>query len=289
VALNLIDSHQHFWDPGVGDYPWMSGDYQPLARPRGPSDLSPLLEAAGVKGTVAIQARQKLAETRFLLECAAEAPWILGVVGWVDLTSPALAETIDEIRRGPEGRRLVGIRHLVHDEEDPEWLLRDDVLRGLGVLAEAGLVYDLLVRLRELPAAIEVARRLPELGFVLDHLAKPPIAAGEIEPWATAIGDLARLPNVTCKVSGMVTEADWRSWKPADLIPYVAKAVESFGPDRLMFGSDWPVCTLAATYSEVVDTTVAILTHLLGSDLERVLGGCAVATYGLDLDRVEAG
>jgi L-fuconolactonase len=199
----------------------------------------------------------------------------------VDLTSPDVAETITRVRDGDHGDRLVGIRHLVHDEPDPEWLLRDEVLGGLGVVAEAGLVYDLLVRARELPAATEVARRLPGLRLVLDHLAKPSISTQQIQPWASAIGEIAGLPNVTCKVSGMVTEADWTAWRPADLAPYIGTALELFGADRLMWGSDWPVCTLAASYSEVYDATTTILSDLVGDELGWILGGCAAATYGL--------
>lgn len=278
----VIDAHQHFWDPETAAYPWMTGAYEPLRKPYGPSDLAPLLHAAGVSGTIVVQARQELGETRSLLEIAGGTAWVLGVVGWIDLTRPDVADTIAEVREGHHGDRLVGIRHLVHDEADPAWLLRDDVLRGLGAVAEAGLVYDLLVRTRELPAATEVARRLPALRFVLDHLAKPPISAHETEPWASAIGKIAGLPNVICKVSGLVTEADWSAWKPADLAPYIATALELFGADRLMFGSDWPVCTLAASYSAMFGVTVGILTDLVGDDLGPVLGQCAAATYGLE-------
>jgi L-fuconolactonase len=282
VAEAVIDAHHHFWDPRTADYPWMTGAYEPLRKACGPSDLAPLLEAVGVTATIVVQARQELDETYSLLETAATTPWVAGVVGWVDLTSADVAQTIARIREGEQGSRLVGIRHLAHDEPDPEWLIRDDVLRGLSAVAEAGLVYDLLVRTRELPAATEVARRLPGLRFALDHLAKPSISTGQIEPWASAIGEIARLPNVICKVSGLVTEADWSSWHTADLTPYIAHAVEAFGPDRLMWGSDWPVCTLAAGYSEVYQVTAEILADLVGGQLGRVLGGCAAATYGLE-------
>ena len=283
MAAVVIDAHHHFWDPRIAAYPWMTGSYEPLRKPYGPSDLAPLLEEVGVTVTIAVQARQELDETLFLLEMANRTSWVAGVVGWVDVTRADVAETIARIREGEHGNRLVGIRHLVHDEPDPEWLLRDDVLRGLSAVAEAGLVYDLLVRARELPAATEVAHRLPGLRFVLDHLAKPPISTHQIEPWASAVGEIASLPNVTCKVSGLVTEADWSSWRLADLTPYIAKAVELFGADRLMWGSDWPVCTLAATYSKVFETVVEVLTPLVGDDLESILGGCAASTYGLEL------
>jgi L-fuconolactonase len=282
LAAAVIDAHHHFWDPSTANYPWMTGAYEPLRKAYGPSDLAPRLDAVGVKATIVVQARQDLDVTHSLLEMADTTPWVAGVVGWVDVTRADVAETIARIREGEHGHRLVGIRHLVHDEPDPEWLLRDDVVRGLSAVAETGLVYDLLVRTRELPAATELARRLPGLRFALDHLAKPPISTRQIEPWASAIGDIASLPNVTCKVSGLVTEADWSSWRSADLTPYIAKAVEVFGADRLMWGSDWPVCTVAATYSEVFETTVEILSDLVGDELESTLGGCAASTYGLE-------
>jgi L-fuconolactonase len=282
IAAAVIDAHQHFWDPETADYAWMTGSYEPLRKAFGPSDLAPLLEASTVTATIVVQARQELDETHSLLEMAAATPWVAGVVGWVDVTRADVAETIAAIREEEHGNRLVGVRHLVHDEPDPEWLLRGDVLRGLSAVAETGLVYDLLVRTRELPAATEVARRLPGLRFVLDHLAKPPISTRQTEPWTSAIGDIAGLPNVTCKVSGLVTEADWSSWRSDDLTPYIAHAVEVFGPDRLMWGSDWPVCTLAASYSEVFETSIEILSGLVGDQLESVLGGCAVSTYGLE-------
>jgi L-fuconolactonase len=260
----------------------MTGSYEPLRKAFGPSDLTQLLDAAGVTATIVVQARQELDETHSLLEMAAVTPWVAGVVGWVDVTKADVAETIAGIREEEHGNRLVGIRHLVHDEPDPEWLLRGDVLRGLSAVAKTGLVFDLLVRTRELPAATEVARRLPGLRFALDHLAKPPISTRQFEPWASAMGEIAALPNVTCKVSGLVTEADWSSWHSADLTPYIARAVEVFGPDRLMWGSDWPVCTLAASYSEVLETAVENLTDLVGDELQSVLGGCAASTYGLE-------
>jgi L-fuconolactonase len=285
MASPVVDSHHHFWDPEAADYPWMTGDYEVLSRRYGPADLAPILEATVVDATIVVQARQELDETHSLLGTAAETEWIAGVVGWVDLTEVNVTETISEIREGPNNTKLVGFRSLVHDEPDPAWLLRDDVMRGLAAVAEAGLVYDLLVRTRELPAAIEVARRLPNLRLVLDHLAKPRIAAREIEPWSSAIGEIARLPNVTCKISGLVTEADWRTWRPDDLAPYIGRVVDVFGSDRLMFGSDWPVCTLAASYSEVLDTTIEVLSGTVGDDLAPILGSCAIEIYGLDLPR----
>lgn len=279
----VVDAHHHFWDPALAEYPWMTGEYEVLSRRYGPSDLAPHLEAAGVNATIVVQARQDLGETHSLLETASRTEWIAGVVGWVDLTDRGVSETIAGIREGAHGGKLVGFRHLAHDEADPEWLLREDVVGGLTSVAEAGLTYDLLVRSRELPAAIQVARRIPDLRFVVDHLAKPPIATGEVGPWASLMVEIAGLPNVACKVSGLVTEADWRSWEPADLSPYIRAAVDVFGADRLMFGSDWPVCTLAAGYVRVFEVTVEILSQLVGTDVGQVFGATANKTYGLGL------
>jgi L-fuconolactonase len=278
----IVDSHHHFWDPIRAEYPWMTGEYLQLSRPFEPDDLSPLIEAAGVSVTVVVQARQEIAETTSLLEIASATPWVVGVVGWVDLTAQDVELTLGQLLDGPAGQLLVGIRHLVHDEPDPEWLLRDDVVRGLRAVASAGLAFDLLVRTREMPAATEVARRVPELRFVLDHIAKPAIATGEMRPWARQLRALASKENVTCKVSGLVTEASWDSWRPEDLRPYVEVAAESFGPNRLMWGSDWPVCTLAATYGEVFATSKILLEQAL-VDTTPALGRCAIETYRLQV------
>jgi L-fuconolactonase len=280
-AIRAIDAHQHFWDPNVAEYPWMTGAYEPLRRRYGPADLEPELTAVGVDATILVQARHELDETRRLLEIAEATHWVAGVVGWVDLTAPDVADTIASVREGPGGEHLVGIRHQVHDEPDPDWLLRPGVLRGLAAVADAGLVYELLVRRRELPASHVVGRHLPQLALVVDHLAKPPISSGEIEPWASLLRDLGSLDNVTCKVSGLVTEADWTDWRAGELEPYVRTVFEEFGPERLMFGSDWPVCLLAASYSDVFDVTVGILSDLAGESLESILRGCAMRTYRL--------
>lgn len=276
----MIDAHQHFWDP-VDGYPWMTGPFAPLRRPFRPPDLRPELELCGIDATVLVQSRNDIAETNQLLTMALETPWIAGVVGWVDLIDPAVFDTIASIRAAPGGRYLVGMRHLVHDEADPDWLLRSDVHRGLQAVEEAGLAFDLLVRSRELPAALEVARRFPGLRLVVDHLAKPSIRTGEIELWASLVGGFRHLDNVVCKVSGLATEADWASWQPQDLRPYVAEALEVFGSDRLMFGSDWPVCLLAATYEQVFQTAIEIMRDLTGKEPSAALSDCAVRTYRL--------
>lgn len=262
----IVDAHQHFWDPARADYPWMTGEAAALRRRYGPADLAPLLAEHGVDGTVVVQARASLDETRELLELAAATPFVLGVVGWVDLTDPDVASVLAGLGEG-----LVGVRHQVHDEPDPAWLLRDDVQRGLAAVGDAGLAYDLLVRTAELPAAVETARRLPELRLVLDHVAKPPLRGGDLDAWAAGVTPLAACPNVTCKLSGLFTEAA----PGADLAPVVERALEWFGPERCMFGSDWPVCTLATGYGATLE--------LLRSAGEAVLAETAIRAYGLRL------
>lgn len=249
----MIDSHVHFWE---GPLEWMTGEMAVLRRAYGPDDLRPLLAANGIERAVVVQASASLAETLRFLLLADSDDLVAGVVGWVDLTAADVADVFAELqRRGG----LVGVRHQVHDEPDPQWLLRADVLRGLRAVEEAGLAYDLLVRPRELPAALEVARRFDGLRLVIDHIAKPPIASGELEPWAGLMAPFAGLEHVFCKVSGLVTEADWRHWRPDDLVPYVSRVADWFGEDRLLFGSDWPVCLLAASYDKVVDAFEYVL------------------------------
>jgi L-fuconolactonase len=208
-------------------------------------------------------------------------PAVAGVVGWADLTSADVAEHLARLRAQPCGDRLVGIRHLVQGEADPRWLCRPDVRRGLAAVAAAGLAYDLLILPRQLPAAHETAAALPELRFVVDHLAKPAIAAGETEPWATGLRALASLPNVACKLSGMVTEAAWGSWTIEQLRPYAETVLDAFGADRVLFGSDWPVCTLAAGYEQVVRTAEHLVEALDHAEHEAVFGGAARAAYRL--------
>jgi L-fuconolactonase len=256
----IVDAHQHFWDPARAEYPWMTDEVAQLRRHFGPADLEPLLREHGVTGTVVVQARQSLDETRDLLAIAASARFVLGVVGWVDLTTDVTAQLAEF-----EGTSLVGIRHLVHDEPDPEWLLRDDVQHGIAAVGEAGLAYDLLVRARELPAAIETARRHGGMRFVLDHVAKPPADPDAYRTWERGVAGLAELPNVACKISGLFTEAD-----PAGT---AARALRWFGPERCMWGSDWPVTLLASGYGDGL---------ALAGDDPRVRAGTAVAVYRLD-------
>jgi L-fuconolactonase len=277
----IVDAHHHIWDTSRADYPWMTDELAVIRRPFTPADLEPLLDAAGVDGTVLIQTRASLDETREFLATAAITPYIRGVVGWVDLTDPSVADILAELRDGPGGDRLVGIRHQVHDEADPDWLLRDDVTRGIRVIGAAGLVYDLLVRPRELPAALTLARRLPQTRFVIDHLAKPQMRDRHLQPWADLIRPFGELDNAWCKLSGMVTEADWDGWQPDDLAPYVRHVLQVFGPQRLMFGSDWPVCLLAASYQQVFDAARAALEGLGRDEIAAVFGTSATEVYRL--------
>lgn len=280
--MKVVDAHVHFLDPGRYDYPWLtSPELAPIRRAFRPQDLEPILRANGVDAAVLVQTLSSLEETEEFLEIASEEAFVAGVVGWVDLTSPQVADQIARLRTHRAGRFLVGIRHQVHDEPDPAWLTRPEVRRGLRAVAEAGLAYDLLVRPRELPAALQVAQELQTLRFVVDHIAKPPIARGEMEPWAHGLQELAQLPNVWCKLSGMVTEADWSSWRIEHLRPYVDRVLEWFGPERLLFGSDWPVCLLAASYERVLETARELTSGLGPQERDRIFGQNAVEVYRL--------
>lgn len=250
----VIDAHQHFWDPSRARYPWMAGEAMaPLRRPYVPGDLAPLLAAAGVDATLLVQCRHEAAETEEFLALAAVTPFVVGVVGWVDLEGPDVAGEIARLRALPGGDRLVGLRHNVHDEPDPRWLERASAWRGLEAVFAAGLTFDLLVRSRELPAAIACVRHFPGGRFVLDHMAKPPIGRGFDALWADRFKQMAAFDNVWCKVSGLVTEAKWADHSPSTFEPYLVLARDTFGARRLIFGSDWPVATLAADYATVKD------------------------------------
>jgi L-fuconolactonase len=269
----IVDSHHHFWDPARRAYPWMGDELTAIRRPFGADDLLPLLEENGVDKTVLVQTISSLDETREFLSVAAASDFIAGVVGWIDLSSSSVAETIASLASRP----LVGVRHQVHDEPDPNWLLREEVQRGLKAVGEAGLVYDLLVRTRELPASLETVKRNGNVSFVIDHAAKPQIAGGAWDSaWEQAIAPLSDHPNVACKLSGLVTEADWKAWTPEQLEPYVRRVVGWFGPERCMFGSDWPVCLLAAGYGQVLSS----LQEVVGKD-DQIFGETARRVYRL--------
>ena len=274
-----IDSHQHFWRYNDTDYVWMTGELRQLARDYGPEDLRPLLDESGVDATVAVQARQMTAENDFLLGIADAHSWVLGVVGWVDFASDEVAA---QIERYADHLKFRGVRELIHDMPDEDYAISRDHRAGVGLLERFGLTYDLLLRPQHIPAATRLVDRLPNQRFVVDHIAKPPIASGELEPWASRIADLARREHVWCKVSGMVTEADWSSWRPADLRPYLDVCLESFGPERLMLGSDWPVCTCAADYRSVVSIVTDYVSTLSPGEQDAVLGATCARFYSLD-------
>jgi L-fuconolactonase len=274
-----IDAHQHFWRYHAAQYPWIDATKAPLMRDFLPPDLEPLLRGAGFDACIAVQARPDVDDTRFLLEMAAAHPFVAGVVGWVDLQADDLHR---QLQYWAGDAKLVGVRHIVHDEPDDAFMLRPAFLRGLGLLAEFALTYDLLLYPKHLPVAIDVVSRFPNLRFVLDHLAKPPIRAGEIDSWARDLEALAEHPNVYAKLSGLVTEADWGAWSPDQLRPYLDVALDCFGASRLMIGSDWPVCTLAGEYGRVTSAVVAFAEAQSSDECDAILGGTAATFWRLE-------
>lgn len=277
-----VDAHHHVWDLSVRDQDWITGPgLRPLRRDFTVDDLRPEAAAAGIGRTVLVQTVTVAEETPEFLGLARESELIAGVVGWTDLTRPDVADELARLRELPGGRYLKGIRHQVQGEPEPDWLLRPDVRRGLAAVAAAGLVYDLVVLPHQLPGCVRAALDHPELTFVLDHLGKPPIADGALEPWAGDVRALAALPNTVGKLSGLVTEADLAKWTVDDLRPYAETALAAFGPGRLMFGSDWPVCTLAASYAQVVAVSEELTEVLDEAERADVFGGTALRVYRL--------
>lgn len=274
-----IDAHQHFWDLEVRDQPW-TADLPALRRSFGPDDLFPRLHEHGVDGTILVQTVTVAEETPELLLLAQQHPEVLGVVGWVELTRPDVADELARLRQLPGGERLVGIRHQVQSEPDPRWLLGDGVRRGLAAVGAAGLVYELLVTHDQLPAAVEVVAAVPDVRWVLDHAGKPPIAAGTLDPWRGHLDALAGHPGVACKLSGLVTEAavDWTS---GDLRPWADHVLTAFDPSRVMAGSDWPVCLLRTSYAGTLELTDGFIADLGDAERAEVLGGTAERWYGL--------
>jgi len=267
-----IDAHQHFWIYNPDEYGWIDESMAALRRDFLPENLVPELKRNGFQGSVAVQARQTLEETRWLLEFAERSASILGVVGWVDLRSPDVHSQLTAFAANP---KLVGIRHIVQAEPDDRFLLQPEFLRGISALEEFDLAYDILIYPKHLSVAAEFVERFPRQRFVLDHLAKPPIKSGDLDSWAQGIRRLAAFPNVFCKLSGLVTEADWHNWRPEQITPYLDVAFEAFGPDRLMIGSDWPVCLVAAAYARVVQVVTDYLGRQNPAWREAVLGGNA--------------
>jgi len=280
-----IDAHHHLWDLTSAPQGWLAEPgLEPINRTFTLAELSRDAAAAGIDRTILVQVQADLAETAAFLATAVDSLLVGGVVGWADLTAFDLADTLAALRSGPGGDHLVGIRHLVQREADPNWLDRPDVRDGLRTVGAAGLCFDLLTLPHQLPAAIRTVRGLPEVAFVLDHMSKPPIARGDREPWSTLLRELAKEPNVTAKLSGLITEADHGKWSIDDLRPYVDTALDAFGPDRLMFGSDWPVCLLAGSYNDVFEAAVELTAGLSPAEREAVFGGTAQRVYDPPID-----
>lgn len=273
-----IDSHQHFWRYDPRRDAWITDEMSVLKRDFLPEDLIPQLRASQVEGTIAVQAAQSEAETTFLLELAGRFDQIKGVVGWVDLCAPSLPERLEHFSHFD---KLLGFRHIVQSEPDDRFVLRQDFVTGIQQLRQFEFTYDILIYPHQLPAAIELVERIPRQHFVLDHLAKPLIRSGKISPWAEQIRLLAASPNVYCKLSGLITEADWRNWRQTDFRPYLDVVFDAFGTNRLMFGSDWPVCLLAAEYRGVKQLLADYLNDFPVEERDKIFGGNAEKFYGL--------
>jgi L-fuconolactonase len=269
-----IDSHQHFWNYDPEEYPWIKPEW-PIRRSYLPDALEGELKSCQIDGCVAVQARQTVAESEWLLELADRSPFIKGVVGWVDLRAPDVAVQLKRFAAQP---KFAGVRHVLQDEADDDFMLQPDFQRGISQLHKFELTYDLLIFPRQLPAAIKLASAFPEQPFVLDHIAKPPIKEGALGPWRGHLQKLASLPNVYCKVSGMITEADWGRWHPSQFKPYLDVVFEAFGPDRVMFGSDWPVALLAGTYQQVFELAREYVAPL-GAGVEAAFFGGSAANF----------
>jgi L-fuconolactonase len=274
-----IDSHQHFWRYSPAEHPWMSDEMVQLKRDFLPRDLRPLLESLHFDGCIAVQASQTLKETSWLLELAGKHGFIKGVVGWVNLLSADLPRQLESFAAHA---KFVGVRHIVQDEPDDEFMLRAGFLNGISRLRQFDLTYDLLLFPKHLRVAAKLVQKFPGQPFVLDHIAKPMIADGLLSPWREDLKELASSPNVFCKLSGMVTEAAWNRWKPADFSHYIDAVVEAFGADRLMIGSDWPVCTLSADYASTMQIVIDYAEQFPPEARLGILGGNCARFYGID-------
>jgi L-fuconolactonase len=277
--MGTIDAHHHFWRYTPEEYGWISEAMRVIRRDFLPADLAAEIRAAGVKGVISVQARQTMEETRWLLELAREHDFVRGVVGWVPLIEPGIAATLEKLRTAHP--KLRGVRHVLQGEPDDRYMLREDFNRGISALQPLDLAYDLLIFERHLPQAIEFVDRHPRQVFVLDHIAKPRIRDGAIEPWRTLLRELAQRPQVYCKLSGLVTEADPGAWTEAELRPYFDAVLEAFGPERLMFGSDWPVCLTACDYARWLALVQGWIRSLSNGERQRILGGTAIEAYRL--------
>lgn len=277
--MDTVDAHQHFWQSKVFDILGLPPEMDLLRRDYRPEDLKPLIDHVGVSQTVLVQTYSSMENTNYFLDIAEAHPWVAAVVGWVDLVDPGLGGQLDELRSHP---KFKGVRHQWHDEVAPDWVLRDDVLRGLRELSARGIPFDLLPKRPNWQYIPRLAEAVPDLPLVIDHIGKPDIAGGEFDDWAAAMAEAAKFPQIMCKLSGMITEANWRQWKPADLRPYVEKTLELFGAERVMFGSDWPVCLLAGSYSQVFHALQECLAGLGASEQAMVMGENARRFYGID-------
>jgi L-fuconolactonase len=276
--VERIDAHHHLWRYSPTEYGWIDDEMAALRRDFLPSDLKAAMASAGIDGTIAVQARQTLDETRWLLDLADATDAIRGVVGWAPIAGEEFPGVMEEF----DGRaKLKGLRHVIQDERDPHYILREDFNSGIRTMLDSGLVYEILIFERHLEDAIHFVDEHPHQPFVLDHIAKPLIAAGRLEPWAMRMRELGRRPNVWCKLSGLVNEANWKTWTPETLRPYLDVAVEAFGPTRLMAGSDWPVCLLAIEYAQWFELLSTYFAGFSEPERAAVFGGTAIEVYGL--------
>ena len=274
----MLDSHHHFWRYDPAEYGWIDDSMAALRRDFLPEDLKPEIDAVGIEGVVSVQARQSLQETRWLLELADQHDFIRGVVGWVPLVSPTVAGDLEPLAVNP---KLRAVRHVLQDEPDPDYMLRSDFNEGIWALERFGLAYDILIYERQLPQAIRFVDRHPRQVFVLDHIAKPRVRDDLLSPWDENIRELARRENVYCKLSGVPTEAEWQGWTAGQIRPYLETAIEAFGPRRIMFGSDWPVCLLACNYSKWHRLIREFTGHLSSAEQQRIFGETAIEAYKL--------
>jgi L-fuconolactonase len=274
----IVDSHHHFWRYNPVDYGWIDDGMAKIRRDFLPEDLRRDMAADGVDAVVSVQARQSIEETRWLLDLATANDFIAGVVGWVPLVSPSVVATLEEFASHP---KLVAIRHVLQDEPDPAYMLRADFQAGIRALQSFNLTYDILIFERHLPQTIEFVDHHPAQPFVVDHMAKPRMRQREIEPWASHMRELAKRPHVSCKLSGLTTEVGRANWTIADLRPYVDVVLEAFGPDRLLFGSDWPVCLVACDYARWMTTVQELIADLSPIERTAILGGNARRIYRL--------
>jgi L-fuconolactonase len=278
MMKNKIDSHQHFWNYNEKDYPWLKDGLEMLRQNYVPENLKEELDKNGFSGSVAVQARQSVEETRWLLSLSRQYSFIRAVVGWIDLQSEKIEENLIEFAGE---RKFAGVRHVIHDERDINFMLRKEFQQGISYLEDYGLTYDLLIYPRHLKVAGELVKKFPGMKFVIDHIAKPAIREGTTEPWSADLRKLAAYENVYCKLSGMVTEADWANWKPADFTPYMDVVLDAFGPEKIMIGSDWPVCLVAGTYGSVVNLVLDYIGQLSENEQQKIIRDTCMSFYSI--------